>query len=70
MNHCSNVAGVLKAHALTKMVCAQTTWQRTMDIAMIRAHTAGHDITCHIIYKNIIYTRGSQQFSSVGLIVI
>ena len=39
-----------------KSTCPDQAWcarklpgKRTMNIAMMRAHTAGHDITCHII---------------------
>ena len=28
---------------------AQTAGQNKIDIAMMRAHNAGHDVTCHII---------------------
>ena len=38
-----------KAHALTKYV-RNLPGKRTMDIAMMRAHTTGHDVTYHIIY--------------------
>ena len=39
------VARVLKAHALTNAM------PTTMDIALIRTHTAGHDVTWHYIYR-------------------
>ena len=46
--------GVLKAHALTKSnaMRAQTTGQ---TISTMRAHTAGLDVTCHIIFGYMYY---------------
>ena len=32
--------------------CAKLPGKTTIDIAMMRAHTAGHDVTCHIIYTD------------------
>ena len=65
-----NLAGVLKAHALTKRdacancraknnyycydACANCRAKLKMHIAMMRAHTARHDVTCHIIYRTIL----------------
>ena len=63
MNYCTTlwltnslfiVAGVLKEHALTTVMRAQTAGQTTIDIAMMHAHTARHDVTCHIIYTLFI----------------
>ena len=56
-----NVAGVLKAHALTIKhdVCVNC-WAKKpmdtlgMDIAMMRAHTAGHDVTSSIHPRSLL----------------
>ena len=39
---------------------AQTAGQNN-DIAMMRAHTAEHDVTCHIIYKQVIRGYGRME---------
>ena len=42
--------------------------KRTMDIAMMRAYTAGHDVTCHIIYTVNRIMFCNQPFSLQGLV--
>ena len=55
-----NVVEALKAHALTKAwYVRKLPGKRTMDIATMLAHTAGHDATCHIIYIFMLWIRSS-----------
>ena len=45
----------------------QTAWQRTIYIAMMRAHTVGHDVTCHIIYMK---EQSSKQSNFTNVIIV